>query len=259
LTEGGEVIEIAATETFWTDETPWGIPVSERLAMLVQENVVTAMSGVAPYERQDRGIDAVNYYVIAPPTLTGNPREPRRGILMPGVLAEVGSMSLEAESELLATEPAQAALADALADALVAWFADRPLAVRFDLLAPGGRAGEVPPVTPGEGPMFWPAVVGDPERVAIRLTNTGTQAWPTGAELVAGWGTSAEPYLAHAPRLVPVDVLVPALAPGESVDLAVSLPAPPAGRRAVAWITLRARNDILSDLGSPALQIATGT
>ncbi len=259
LTEGGEVIEIAATETFWTDETPWGVPASERLATLVQDHVVTAMRGVAPYERQDRGIDAVNFYMIAPPTLTGNPREPRRGILMPGVLAEVGSMSLEAEAELLATQPAQAAIADAVLDALVAWFADRPLAVRFDLLAPGGRAGEVPPVTPGDGPMFWPAEVGDPEHVAIRLTNTGTQAWPAGAELVAGWTLSAEPYLARAPRLTPLDVQVPALAPGESVDFAVSLPAPPAGRRTVAWITLRIGNDILSDLGSPALQIATST
>jgi N-acetylmuramoyl-L-alanine amidase len=259
LTDDGEVLEIAATQTFWTDETAWGAPVSKRLATLVQDQVVTAMRSVAPYDRQDRGIDAVNYYVIAPPTETGNPREPRRGILMPGVLAEVGSMSLEEEGDLLTTEAAQRAIAGALVDALEAWFAERPLGVRFDLLAPGGSAGVPPPVEPGDGPMFWPVVVDDPGRMGIRLTNTGTEPWPGGTEIVAGWAPSIEPYLARPPRLSPLDLEVPALAPGESVDLDLALPDPPAGDRAVAWITLRIGDQILSDLGSPALQIATGT
>ncbi|MGH2488652.1 MAG: N-acetylmuramoyl-L-alanine amidase [Candidatus Limnocylindria bacterium] len=259
LTQDGEVLEIAATQTFWTDETAWGIPVSERLATLVQDQVVTAMRGVAPYDRQDRGIEAVNYYIIAPPTETGDPREPRRGILMPGVLAEVGSMSLAAEADLLATEAAQGAIAEALVDALGAWFADRPLAVRFDVLAPGGTAGEPPPVEPGDGPMFWPLVVSDPSRVGVRLTNTGTQPWPTDTEIVAGWARSDDPYLARPPGLSPLDVELPTLAPGESVDLELSLPAPPAGDRSIAWITLRLGDQIASDLGTPALQISTGT
>lgn len=259
LTDDGEVLEIAATQTFWTDETEWGVPVSERLATLVQDQVVTAMRGVAPYDRQDRGIEAVNYYIVAPPTETGNPREPRRGILMPGVLAEVGSMSLEEEGDLLTTEAAQRAIAEALVDALENWFVERPLAVRFDLAEPGGTAGVAPPVEPGDGPMFWPVVVDDPGRVGIRLTNTGTQPWPSGTEIVAGWARSTEPYLARPPRLSALDLEVPALAPGESVDFELSLPDPPAGDRSVAWITLRVDNEILSDLGSPALQIATGT
>jgi N-acetylmuramoyl-L-alanine amidase len=259
LTDNGEVLEIAATQTFWTDETAWGVPVSESLATLVQDQVVTAMRGVAPYDRQDRGTQAVNYYIIAPPTETGSPREPRRGILMPGVLAEVGSMSLEEEADLLTTEAAQRAIADALFDALEDWFAERALAVRLDLLAPGGTAGVPPAVEPGDGPMFWPVVVDDPGGVGIRLTNTGTQAWPTGTEIVAGWASSTEPYLARPPRLSPLALEVPALAPGESVDLELSLPDPPAGDRSVAWITLRVDDEILSDLGSPALQIATGT
>jgi hypothetical protein len=37
------------------------------------------------------------------------------------------------------------------------------------------------------------------------------------------------------------------------------LPDSPAGDRSVAWITLRVDDQILSDLGSPALQIATST
>ncbi len=258
LTQDGVVLEIAATETFWTDETPWGVPLSERLAILVQEEVVTALSGVAPYVRQDRGIDAANYYVIAPATETGDPREPRRGILMPGVLAEVGSMSLAAEADLLATRDAQEAIAGALVDALTAWFADRFLAVRLDLLALGGSAGLPPEVEPGEGPMYWPLVVGDPARAGIRVTNTGSDSWPAGVQLLAGWARTAEPYLARPPRLAPLDVEVPALAPGESVDLELRLPDPPQGVRAVAWITLQVGNAVLSDLGAPALQLDTG-
>ncbi|MGH2463042.1 MAG: N-acetylmuramoyl-L-alanine amidase [Candidatus Limnocylindria bacterium] len=259
LTEGGEVLEIAATETFWTDETPWGVPVSERLATLVQDEVVAAMRGVAPYDRQDRGIDAVNYYVIAPPTETGDPREPRRGILMPGVLAEVGSISLATEADLLTTAAAQEAIAEALVGALVSWFADRPLGVRFDLLAPGGMAGVAPSVEPGDGPMYWPLVVSAGAPLGLHLTNTGTRPWPAGVQLVAGWVATTEPYLARPPQLAPLDVEVPALAPGESVDLRIVLPDPASEVRSVAWITLRAGTTTLSDLGAPALQLASGT
>jgi N-acetylmuramoyl-L-alanine amidase len=258
LTQDGEVLEIAATETFWTDETPWGVAHSERLATLIQDEVVTALSGVAPYDRQDRGIDAVNYYIIAPPTETGDPREPRRGVLMPAVLAEVGSMSLAAEADLLATPDAQQAIAGALVDALAAWFADRSLAVRLDLLARGGSAGLPPEVEPGDGPMYWPLVVGDSGRPGIRLTNTGFDSWPAGVQLAAGWASTADPYLARPPQLAPLDVEVPALAPGESVDLELRLPDPPSGDRAVAWITVQAGTTVFSDLGVPPLQLAIG-
>jgi N-acetylmuramoyl-L-alanine amidase len=258
LTQDGDVLEIAASETFWTDETPWGVLHSERLASLIQDEVVTALSGVAPYDRQDRGIDAVNYYIIAPPTETGDPREPRRGVLMPAALAEVGSMSLAAEADLLATDDAQQAIAGALVDALAAWFADRSLSARLDLLALGGTAGLPPEAEPGGGPMFWPPVVGDPGPAGIRLTNTGTDSWPAGVQLVAGWARTAEPYLARPPQLAPLDVEVPALAPGESVNLELRLPDPPSGVRAVAWITLQSGATVFSDLGVPPLQLAIG-
>ena len=54
FTENGVVIEVAGTETYWTDETPWGVPHSERLATAVQGEVVAALDGLATYERQDR-------------------------------------------------------------------------------------------------------------------------------------------------------------------------------------------------------------
>ncbi len=58
--------------------------------------------------------------------------------------------------------------------------------------------------------------------------------------------------------LEPMAVEIPALAPGESVVVSVDLPPGPDGGRSVAWISLRDGNVTLADLGSPALQLATG-
>lgn len=260
FTENGVVIEIAGTETYWTDETPWGVPLSERLASDVQTEVVAAMANITDYERQDRGTDAVNYYVIAPATTTGDPSEPRRGSLMAGVLAEVGSMSLEAEASLLANADAQRAIAAALADAVAAWFGARDIGARIDVDLPGGTAGVAPLPDPGDGPMYWAPVLdgsaGGPT-VTLTLTNTGQQRWGPDAELMAGWGPTDEPYLARPPELAPLAAVIPDLAPGESVHLEVVLPPAPSGGRAVAWVTLRVGGTILSDLGIPALQLAS--
>ena len=254
FTENGVVIEIAGTETYWTDETPWGVPYSERLASAVQGEVVGALGGLATYERQDRGTEAVNYYVIAPATTTGDPREPRRGSLMPGVLAEVGSMSLEAEADLLATAEAQDAIADALTEALVAWFTERTLGARMDLDVPGGAAGAIPATVDGSGPPYWAVTVEDVVRVPIRLTNTGMEPWSTGTVLLAGWAPSDDPYLARPPELAALDVSVPALAPGESVQLEADVPPPTVDGRTIAWVTVQVDGVVLSDDGIPALQ-----
>jgi N-acetylmuramoyl-L-alanine amidase len=253
FTENGVVVEIAGTETFWTDETPWGVPHSERLATLVQEHVVAALDAVAPYERQDRGTEAVNYYVIAPTSTTGDPAEPRRGSQMPGVLAEVGSMSLEAEADLLVTGEAQAAIAAALGEALVAWFVDRGPAARIELVgAPPG----LPEVVPGSGPPYWAPDVADPAGLRVRLVNTGMTAWPADAELVFGMEASNEPYLARPSGGAPLPIDVPPLAPGESVELALDLPARPGDGRVVGWLSLALDGVVLADTGNPPLQFA---
>lgn len=257
FTENGVVIEVAGTETYWTDETPWGVPHSERLATDVQAQVVAALAAVAPYERQDRGIDAVNYYVIAPPTTTGDPAEPRRGSLMPAVLAEVGSMSLAAEADLLATAEGQDAIAGALVEALVAWFGDRDHAARFDLEVAGGDAGRVPEVVPGTGPPFWAVGVEDPAELRLRLTNTGSTTWPEDVALLIGWVPTDDPYLARQPDLVPLPTAVPPLAPGESVVLAPEVLSPPDDERSVAWVTLEIDGVVLADTGIPPLQFAS--
>ena len=150
---------------------------------------------------------------------------------MPGVLAEVGSMSLEAEADLLATDAGQAAIAEALAKALDSWFAARELGVRMDADLPNGVAGVAPTVEGTTGPPFWAPDLGgnglDDGPLGLTLTNTGTTAWPAGTQLLAGWGLTDEPYLARRPDLAPLDVTIPALAPGESVHLEVLLPQPP--------------------------------
>jgi hypothetical protein len=108
--------------------------------------------------------------------------------------------------------------------------------------------------------MFWPPVVaasGSP--LPVRLTNNGTEAWPDGLRLLAGWQASEVPYLADPPAdIAPLPVEVPSLAPGESVELAVPLPAPSAPGRQVAWISLSDGSRTLAELGSPPLQVATG-
>ena len=67
VTENGVIFEIALTQTYYTDETPWGVSATEQLAQQVQDGVVSTMDAAATYERQDRGIGAVNFFIVAPP------------------------------------------------------------------------------------------------------------------------------------------------------------------------------------------------
>ena len=266
MTENDVVHEIAATQTFFTDETPWG-SASALLAELVQGEVVAGLGEVAGYERQDRGVQAVNYYVIAPPLPTdgGGEHDPRarpRGIQMPGVLAEVGSISLEEESQLLATPRGQGAVADALVRAVAAYLAERERSVRYDALIPGGAGGVPPGPAPGDGPPFVPPPLPDPRGGAfefdLRLTNTGTARWGHDPVLVAGWEATGEPYLVAPPDGArALDVRVPALAPGESVRVRVSVTAPAVGTRHVLWISLADGSGDYALSGSPPLQLTT--
>jgi N-acetylmuramoyl-L-alanine amidase len=266
ITQDGVVFQIAATQTFYTDETPWGVSATEPLAQLVQEGVVAAMGPLATYDRQDRGISATNLYIVAPPLFVTTPerpdpvKQPTRGALMPAILTEVGSITLAAEHDLLLSPAGQTAAARGISNALGSYFSERQLAVRFDLLAPGGSAGVPPSVVPGDGPLFWaPGLDAGAltAGTAIRLTNTGIASWPDGLRLMAGWAASDDPYLRQAPpTLAALELAIPTLAPGESVELQVPL-APPSGTaRQVAWITLGGGSGLLADLGSPPLQVA---
>jgi N-acetylmuramoyl-L-alanine amidase len=266
ITQNGVQVEIAATQTYYTDETPWGMSATHRLALLVQAGVVDSMRTVASYDRQDRGISAVNLYIVAPPLFVTTPdrpdpvKQPTRGALMPAILTEVGSITLPAEQDLLLSAQGQTAAAQGIANALGAYFGDRPLAVRYDALLPGGVAGSVPDPVGGSGPPYWlpglrraELAVGLP----VRLTNTGTGTWPSGLELLAGWQASDQPYLRRAPdALTDLGIRVPSLAPGESVELVVQMTVP-VSERGVLWFTLANGAAPLTDLGSAPLQLAT--
>ena len=263
LTEDGVVFEIAATQTFYDDETPWGVEASASLADAVQSQVVSALGPMATYERQDRGTDAVAFYAISRTWAEGDTCEvpgdewckPHRGLAMPGVLSEVGSITQREEHDLLASDAGQQAIADGLFGGLAAWFAGRGLAARIALAHASVDAS--PPLLDGDGPPFWPPVVPDGP-VRLRITNTGTQPLPAGARLLAGWERTDLPYLALAPDgVAQIGGELPALAPGDSVLVEADLGDPPPGGRAVAWISLMSGTSTLADLGSPALQLAT--
>jgi N-acetylmuramoyl-L-alanine amidase len=267
VTENGVIVEIALTQTYYTDETPWGVSATQHLAQFVQDGVVEALEPVATYERQDRGISAVNLFIVAPPLFETTPdrpdpvKQPRRGALMPAILTEVGSVTLAAEHVLLLSPGGQAAAARGIASGLERYFADRPLAVRFDALVPGGEAGSVPPAVGDSGPPFWATAVGTPELsqgIPVRLTNTGTDAWPAGLKVRGGWQPNDEPYLRQPPDSVgDLGIEVPPLGPGESVVVLVNEQIP-SGEAGLLWITLANGDGTFSDLGSAPLQLRTG-
>jgi N-acetylmuramoyl-L-alanine amidase len=263
-TENGVPVAIAFSETFYDDETPWGVARTEKLATLVQSGVSAAFDGVG-YEHQDRGIDAKAFYIIARQWASGDTCQtpddtwcsPHRGLQTPGVLSEVGSISLADEQDLLLTDRGQQSVAEGIEQGLAQYFSDRPLSVRYDALVPGGDAGVVPAAAPGDGaPYLVPDLPAETTRLPIRLTNNGSQAWPAGLELRAGWQASDAPYLASAPDLHALEVAVPPLQPGESVEVSVDLGSSPAADRALLWISLANGTKLLSEAGSPALQLA---
>jgi len=259
-TESGQRIEIAFTQTFYTDETPWGPGLTQRLATDIQDGVVAGLGEVATYERGDRGIDAHNFYLVAPPLFEATAerpdpvKQPTRGGLMPVVLSEVGSITLREEHDLLASASGQAAIAGGLFDGLARYFATRPTAARIGLA--DAPVGALPAVVPGAGPPYWAPPAPD-EPLRLRIWNTGAEAWAEGAELIGAWEVTDQPYLRVAPEgVAALGVELPALEPGESTIVEVDLPDPPAGR-AVAWISLEVDGKSLSDLGSPALQLSS--
>jgi hypothetical protein len=266
LTENGVVFEIAATQTFYDDETPWGMPGSGALADAVQGGVVAALDPLAAHERQDRGTEAVAYYAISRTWAETDACEtpgdtwckPHRGLAMPGVLAEVGSITSREDHDLLASDAGQDAVADGLFDGLAAWFAQRGLAARVALA--DAPVGALPEPIGVDGPPFWPPQIDGSAPARLRVTNTGNETIAAGAELVAGRAAADAPYLAAAPANVQaIGPSLPALAPGESVVVTIELPTAPFDERAVTWISLRLNGETFADRGSPALQLATAS
>ena len=257
----GNLLPIARTETFYTDETPWGVPQAKELAAAVQASLVAEMDDAAAYERQDRGINAHNLYVVAPPLLEPTAerpdplRQPTRGALMPAILVEVGTITLPAEHELLLSEAGLQAAARGMFDGLAAWFSDRELAGRVALAAV--ETGRLPGAVPGEGSPFRAERLPDGP-LALRITNTGSRAWEAGGRLLAATVASDAPYLYGVPAdVAPIGPELPALAQGESVVVALAEGERPEGS-GLAWFSLSIGSENLADHGSPALQLRSG-
>ena len=229
----------------------------------IQDGVVAALAAIADYERGDRGITAHNFYLVAPTLFEPTPerpdplRQPTRGALMPTVLAEVGSITLRAEHDLLGVRRrARRPSPTACSPVSSTTSRQRAIAARIGLedaarrAAAGGRARRRPALL-GTGGARRPGS-------ACASPTPATTPIAAGRELVAGWGRSDQPYLAarasgaERPRRA-----MPALEPGESVVVEVDLPVA-AGRAGLAWISLLMDGTTLADLGSPALQLASG-
>ena len=258
MTENGVLYKIAASQTFYTDAFAWA-DASRRLASAVEADVARAMGKAGAYRRQDRGIDGTAPYLYVLKPAGSDAKSPRRGLQMPAILSEVGSVSLKAESELLASPTGREAAATGVYNGIVDYLHQRPIAARIDAMVPGGTVGFAPQAVPGTGPPFWPPVMPAGGSVTLRLTNTGTSSWPAGVRLMSGWQASPNPYLAAAPaHLQPSDVQVPMLKPGESVELNIQLAGPSASARQVAWITLvTTKGTPFTSYGSPPMQLAT--
>jgi hypothetical protein len=257
----GNLLPIARTETFYTDETPWGVPAAERLAESVQASVVAAMDEAAAYERQDRGTNAHNLYIVAPPLTEPTPdrpdplRQPTRGALMPAILVEVGTITLPEEHELLLGEDGARAAAQGIFDGLAAWFAQRELGGRIAL--DGEPAGTVPHLHPGAGLPFVAEPMPDGP-LRLRVTNTGTTAWDAGSRIIGTEVADAAPYVYGVPDgVAPIGPELPALVPGASVVVELESPAG-TGDGGLAWFSLLLGQENLAQHGSPALQLLTG-
>ena len=208
------------------------------------------------YERQDRGIEAVPYLTSSPPGSADNGAAAICSC--PRILTEVGSMSLEAESELLASDAGTSGGRRASSTASRAYLADRPLAARFDALVPAVTAGARRPRCPAaarpSGRRSAPSD-GALRRAPDQHRELGLAGRGCGSSQV-GRRRHAVPCLRAGRARAARCGRSPRSQPGESVELPVTLPAPAGAGRQVAWITLDGPDGTpLTASGSPALQL----
>src|SRR5207244_10784154 len=130
MTENGVLFKIAATQTYYTDAFAWA-DASRRLASAVEADVSKSMGKAGAYRRQDRGIDGSAPYLYVLKPAGSDAKSPRRGLQMPAILSEVGSVSLKAESELLATPTGREAAATGVYYGIVEYLHLRPLTERL--------------------------------------------------------------------------------------------------------------------------------
>ena len=258
LTQNGVSYEIAATQSYYDDESPWGVAGSAVLAGDVQTDVVAALDPLASYQRQDRGTEAVAYYVISRAWRDGDTCEvpgdtwckPHRALQMPGTLSEVGSISLRAEQDLLSTAAGQAAAARGVYDGLAAYLGTRPQAVRYDV------AGAAEPLAQSTGPLASAPLLPRQRPVAHadEPRHRAVARRPAARRGLAGERASLPAE--RTSGTAPLDAEVPALGPGESVTLRLAVPPFDGPGRGIWWASLDGPAGSYADLGSPPVQLA---
>ena len=218
--EGGQVIEIAFTETFYTDETPWGAEASRRWPPAIQDGVGPPRRRLTTYTRQDRGTEAARLLRDQPP-LCGRTRE-RDGDEYCKPHARPAHARRPVRGRI--DHPARGAR-PARQRGRPAGRRRRPLRRPRRVLRRSGRSPRIAwrttgrrgaAAVPGDGPPFWRPVAPDGplQAAAHEHRHRG---------LAAGLGASPagrrpeHPTCASAGGARGIDAEMPALEPGESV------------------------------------------
>jgi N-acetylmuramoyl-L-alanine amidase len=226
---------VGGPSTFYFDERSFGAR-SERLAMIVQAEMVAALTEVAGGTTpHDHGALIYPYYVLRgfdPPRL-------QRPTQMPGVLSEGMFLSHPGELALLQQPTVRAAMAVAYFDAVSKYLARRGDHIGYELVeAPSGTV---------------PAADHVVYRVAVR--NQGTK-------VIEGWrlkvtGVAApERYVSRIRDALTVgEAEIPRLKPGESRVLEVGVTAPGPGEWTLLFDARDSEGTRAAELGSPMLQV----
>jgi hypothetical protein len=232
---------VGGPSTYYYDGRPFSGR-SERLASIIQDEMVAALDGVGPtsYEPYDHGVLIYPYYVLRgfdPPRL-------RRPTQMPGVLSEGMFLSNPRELRLLKRPAVRQAMAVAYYDAIAKYLARRGSHVGYTLIE---RPTE--PVTSGE-----------PVNSQVEIRNHG-------GDDMRGWDllATALPMPArYVGRARDGDTVgkarVPRLAPGEKTVVMINVSAPSPGDDWMLLFDARDRDgDRASRAGSPRLQVPLTT
>jgi N-acetylmuramoyl-L-alanine amidase len=231
---------VGGPSTYYFDERSFGAR-SERLARVVQDEMVAALDGIADdYQPYDHGVLIYPYYVLRdydPPRLL-------RPTQMPGVLSEGMFLSNTRELRYLKRPAVRARMAVAYYDAIAKYLARRSIHVGYELV--DGPAG--------------PTAAGETVGYRVEVRNHGN-------ETLRDWrlGVTAHPapehYIGRIRGGTPVgETPLPRLEPGEAVRVDLDVAAPEPGGAWVLVFDARTRGgDGAAEMGSPTLQVPLTT
>ena len=257
MTRTGSVFKIAATQTYYTDAFAVGRCLSAP-GLGGGARVVVSDAQGRRVSRQDRGIDGTAPYLYVLKPAGGDPKSPRRGLLMPAILSEVRGPSRSRRRASCRRRP-PAAGQQPRGSTVESSTTCGSVLLRLGSTRSSRVGAREPPALRwrATGHHFWPALLPWGLRAAASADQHRNGHLAGRPPAQRGLGGHAQPYFAQAPSLHPLDTAIPTLGPGEAVELQVELPAASNGRQ-VAWVTLAtAAGTPLAAGGSPPLELAT--